>query len=285
MYDLPPVELAKSPELWLPSRPAIIRSVGPRLLQPRFLPLPRAERHAALKELVARKTITPAQAKRAMLLVPAVGWRGTVAPVTGGFRNSYTDTVGRTTYNFASSDIGSAASDRVVVVAIFSTGSNNNKSISGTPTIDGVNASIAVSINMAANDPMLAIIFANVTTGNSTGTISFTLNAAASRAAIGVWALYNADLSPTTASHAFATTTSRSAALTILDGGFGICGGGHTNTATTGFGWTNATERYDATWGNNTRQSGADLTASATVTATINTNAVMGLVGAAFAPL
>lgn len=79
--DIPPVA-----DIWLPPMPAIVRPIEHKLLRPGFLPASAAERRAALKELVARGEITPAQAKRAIVgfFVPVVGWGTTPFPIVEG---------------------------------------------------------------------------------------------------------------------------------------------------------------------------------------------------------
>jgi hypothetical protein len=174
-----------------------------------------------------------------------------------------------TSYTFSSQNIGTASSDRDIVVAFHSrlAGSVNP---TVTVTVAGESATTHVSIrNAAANTILVGIAKVRVTSG-TTGDVVVNFNGVtSSRCGIGMWhvtgaatgAPYDSDSS---------TASPPSATIDVPDDGVIIAAATNGNAATTT--WTNATERYDAQMESVTPYSGADAThasaASVTVTAT-----------------
>jgi hypothetical protein len=278
-FDLPPADL-------LLSKPALIRPAEHKLLRPGYLPATRTERRAALKELVAKKVITPEQAKNAfVILAPAVGWS---KGITVDYRNTYSSTANLTTYDFLSSDIGPAGSDKIVVVMVFASGNNTNTPINSA-TIAGVAATVAHTSRLSGNTLISGCVYASVSSGNAE-TISITMSAGKLRMAISVWALFGANPTHTGTD---GTTTFDSGgisdvqltALTIpADGvGFAMAGSGATSSS---FTWSGANERSDATLEAAATYSGADIDVDGTntITASHGGSTSVTIAGVAFAP-
>ncbi len=120
-FDLPP------PPFWLPPKPAVIRPAEVSLLGPgAFRPMTRAERRAVIADLVRSKRLTRAEAKRAMLLVPVVGWGTESASAVGvEYVDKDGDSSNHSTYDFGTKSLGSAVDGWVLVnvVHAYSSGS------------------------------------------------------------------------------------------------------------------------------------------------------------------
>lgn len=207
--------------------------------------------------------------------------------VTASYRASYTSTSDLTTYTFAASDIGTASADRIVVVGVAATGGTNNTTIAS-GTIGGISATVGVDARTATLNPQASFMYAAVPSG-TTGSIVITFSAGKLRTSISVWAVYGASTTATDSDTLFdlATTSMSLSALTVPTNGMGFFMTVHNNITTTGWGWTNATERSDGTMENSTRYSGADTSTAGTntITATVNTAPdELALAGIAFGP-
>ena len=175
------------------------------------------------------------------------------------FLQATTDTVGATTYTFAGQNLGSAASDRYIVVAVMSRKAGASTSISSV-TVGGVTATIvAQTSNTVSNTSVTGIAIAAVPTG-VTGDVVVTFGAATARCAIG---LYRADnlLSATAHDTDNSTAADPTVNLDIPSSGFAVATG-VTGTGGTGTTWTGLTEDYDNTMPS-TRYSGASQSFSA----------------------
>lgn len=181
-----------------------------------------------------------------------IGFGSTRAAAAGGtITSTFIAATGNTsdtsTYTFSGASIGTAASDRIVVVAAWVRAAST-VSISSL-TIGGVSATAIVTAEgtgTASN--RLSIYALNVTSG-TTADIVVNCSTAGVRAGIGVWR-FSGQSTPSTTAHATATDTTASsnalsATINIPAGGTVIAasadGGGTTLTCT----WTGATERYD----------------------------------------
>lgn len=161
-----------------------------------------------------------------------------------------TDLSDLTTYTFTSIPIGTADTNRIVIVAIAIGGVARTVS---SATIGGIAASIAgTTTGTTAGTGM---IYAKVPTG-TTATISITLSGAANDCHIGVYRLVGqgSDTPFDTDAPAGGGTTTRTATLDVPAGGAVVAcmGNGGSNVA-----WTNATEDYDINTGGNSFSSAA----------------------------
>ena len=197
------------------------------------------------------------------------------------------DTSGKTTYSFASVSFGTAASDRLIVVCANPNGSSVTSINS--MTIGGISATKAAE-NQTGNG-VSSIWFALVPTGTS-GTVTFTCNAAASRARIAAYRVVGA--SNTSSAHDSDTNTAASALSvsvsvgtvsgSVIIAASAVEGGSGTN-------WSSAvTEDSDASTGVSSRNfavaSQTDApggTVDITATAAAGTNRAIALAVAVFA--
>ena len=156
------------------------------------------------------------------------------------FTTNATDSTNGTTHTFSSQSIGTADSNRKVVVGISYNNSPGSITVSSV-TIAGVTATSILN-DVGPNSRELAIFQADVPTG-TTGDIVITTSVSADSIGIGVWAVYDA------ASTAYQTQTSTANPLTTdLDvpaGGVAI--GVARSSSSSTYSWTNITEDYEQT--------------------------------------
>jgi len=216
---------------------------------------------------------------------PGVHSRGGLPPITGGYVASYSKALNDPVHTFTSCSIGTAASNRRVVVGITQQG-RGSVSLSSM-TIGGVSATLLTQYGGTSgffNTSQFA--HAVVPTG-TTATVTATYSTDIFRSYISIWAIYGASATIYDDQGEALDTTSASCSATVAmaSGGFGVCLAGKGNTTPTTFSWTNATERSDSTYGgNNSSASSADYTAAATITATQSSTTQKTLACATFKP-
>lgn len=155
---------ADAPAIWIPPAPAIIRPAEYALLRPgAFRPMNRAERRATVADLVRTKRLTPAQAERAMLLVPAVGWAAG-APVVTTYLSSNAVASGGTSKTWSSVTLGTAYTHFVVAIGHIS-GSGANRTITSV-TVAGSAATELVQEHAAFTGISLWIIALSSASGD-----------------------------------------------------------------------------------------------------------------------
>lgn len=135
-------------------------------------------------------------------------------------------------------DIGTASSDRYVIVAVGGTlGSRTISSV----TINGVSATSIVSMT---NTVCGAIFMANVTSGSGAQNIDVVYSGNVDVSGIGVWTLTG--VSSTTPVHTLTSTAvPGTGSLTTVAGGVAVAYAMVNDT--TSFTWTNLTEQFDNT--------------------------------------
>jgi len=174
--------IEKPPAIWLPLKPAIIR--------------------AWKRE----------DAKRATFPFPFFVPSAVAALPSLSYRTHAVDATDLTTYTFSTIDIGTAGSNRHVIVGVVARNGTANRTISSA-TIAGVSASIAA--DGSGGNTEAGILIAAVPTG-TTGTISITFSAGQLRCGIAVWAAY--DLTSATAFASLATSSTTLDINTPADG-------------------------------------------------------------------
>lgn len=167
--------------------------------------------------------------------------------ITSTFVANTNSTSDASSYTFSAASIGTAESNRIVVVAVWAR-SASSVSISSV-TIGGVAATeIVTALGTGTAFSRLSIYALNVTSG-TTADIVVNCSAGCVRAGIGVWR-FSGQASPSTTAHATTTDTTASSnalsgTINIPAGGTAVAvsadGGGTTLTCV----WTGATERYD----------------------------------------
>lgn len=110
-------------------------------------------------------------------------------PPAFSYRNNYSDTTNQTNYSFASSDLGTPHSTRLVVVGVRYDGSNAVSSV----TIGGVSATLAVASGNASRP---AELWYAIVPSGETGTIAVNGGGAYAFCHIFVWAGYPASATP-----------------------------------------------------------------------------------------
>lgn len=166
-----------------------------------------------------------------------------------------TTTASSNTYTNA--PIGTASSDRYVIVGVIGEDST-------TATISGVTCAGNAMTNIAGttltnSNSVTAFYILNVTSG-TTATIVATFTGNKNATWIGVWTATGLT-STTPIGTATQTTDNTSTALTTTSGGFAIGIAGSYGGAAT-YTWTNLTERFDNTSNTTRNGSGADATTS-----------------------
>ena len=142
----------------------------------------------------------------------------------------------QSTFSFTGLDFGPERSDRMLI-GLFFVARSGAPTISGTPTIGGVNATTISSVGTNAT---VALCYANVPTGNS-GTFSVTVSASSPRGACAMFSAYNlkSNTASSTNAPAGGAGASRTVTLTIPASGIAlVVSGGDDPTPV----WTNATE-------------------------------------------
>lgn len=211
-----PLELP--PALWVPSKPAIIRAAPEKLRLAAFPLMP----------------------------IPVTA---SIAPAVLSFLQHTEDTGNVTTYNFAGVNIGTAAADRYVFVAVVHSSSAGTARTISSATIGGISATIVANQAGVAHAQGLgaAVIWAAVPTG-TTATISITLSGGGGSCNIATYRVTG--LVSATEHHsqtaALATTGGLlSLSLNVPANGFVIAA--YNNSANTGsVSWTGVSEDHDA---------------------------------------
>jgi len=192
--------------------------------------------------------------------------------LTGTFLQGAGDATDLTTYTFASQNLGTASSDRVIAVAV--SGRQSSARTVSSVTIGGVSAT-EIGTRGSSQNP-LGIWIAAVPTG-TTGDVVVTFSGAMLRCHIVAWAVTGG------ATLANASSGTDTATVTGVTGGFIIAAANTTGAST--FTWTNATEQYDAiTESFNTSGADATTVGSVLVTATPTIASTNGIVVVALTP-
>lgn len=189
---------------------------------------------------------------------------GSVAVASPSYVTSTTANTSTSSQSFAGISIGTAASNRYVIAAIFESKASGSWSADpiSSVTIGGISATLA-GTQVTNNANVVALFYANVPTG-TTATFAWTLAANTIDTVLGVYRVVDLVSSTPTAT-ASSTAIPPAASLAIPTNGFGIGFAGVN--ASSSFTWTNMTENFDSVVGSSTA-SGALNTSSGTSTRT-----------------
>jgi hypothetical protein len=160
---------------------------------------------------------------------------------TVSFRASYTDAGSATAYTFSGADIGTAASDRIVVVTAVGSRAAAGTHTVASLTVAGNAASLVKQQNVPSGDRQTAEIWAVSLASGTTGNIVVTFDAGMQGAAIGVFAIYGAN--STVSATAGSNADPMNASINVPAGGVLIGVGVNENGGT--FTWANLTEKFD----------------------------------------
>ena len=206
-------------------------------------------------------------------------------PLSYTYLQTATDSTNGTTTTFSSQNLGTAASNRTIVVAV-------NINFSGAPgsitamTVGGV--SVTTSSAEFESTGFSGVFYASVPTG-STGDIVISSAATMSAVAISVYALYGDLISY--GGYESADIVLASESVELAAGGV-LIGAGYADTATDGMTWTNITEDVDSSWATeNKNYTAASFASSAASTGRVVTltnagsSAIQTMAVGSFAPL
>jgi hypothetical protein len=191
---------------------------------------------------------------------------------TYGFQQEAVDIANLTAYTFATQPIGSAAADRVIVVAIGGRAGANN-TVTGV-TVGGIAATEAIQTVVSGNTS--ALYYAAVPSGVTADVVA-TFSAGMVRAGIALWRLTG---------FGSVSATSVGTGSTITGDATGIMIATVTGTGASTYTWSDATEQFDVTIeGSGVTFSGAQSAAAGTVSLTVSSSATANsLVAATFSP-
>lgn len=170
---------------------------------------------------------------------------GEAAPPAFSFRATYDNTGNATTHSFASSDLGTSHSKRLVHVAVFGTSSVSLTSV----TVAGVAATRTASGSTNARRCELWQCALGI--GSTTGTIDVAWGSSNGGCRIGVWVGYPASATAQTAVHqeSSSSTSDTHSNITTTAGGYAIALGRKGETARTSTvtdsGTETVTEHFD----------------------------------------
>lgn len=151
-----------------------------------------------------------------------------------------TDGTNLTTYTFASQNLGTAASDRYIVVAITGRQSGGGSSSVSSVTIGGVSATISVQSDN--NGDQVAIAIAAVPTG-TTGNIDIVWSAAMTDCSVAAYRVTRVTTTTATSTGS-STATPPSANVNVVAGGV-VIAVSKNRTGGTSATWGNVTEDFD----------------------------------------
>lgn len=204
------------------------------------------------------------------------------------YRTYAEDTADLTTYNgvpFQGLDIGTAAANRYVILAVSGRINSASQTVSGV-TIGGNAATKIVESTKSGSGTNHASIWVLLVTSGTTATIVVTYSAAGVRCEVGIWAAYGID----PAGYGTIASNANNGTGTISCPAGGIIVGGRYSDIAENQTWVGITEKYDASAeGGNGEASGAsDAFATAqsgiTVSCSGSTGTSCAMAVAAFAP-
>jgi hypothetical protein len=195
------------------------------------------------------------------------------------FIGSAISTASATTYTFAAQGIGDSFTSRIVAVALHC-GAGSNPDISGV-TIAG--SSCAVIRTTGCN---VGLAHLGVPSTSTAADVVVTLTGAAGRCAIGVWSIVGMGSTTPLSSTAPLASSSTLHSVNVdvpSSASYGVAAA--TIVSNLRFGWTNATEQYDVSFGGGNGISGATINGSLISTGTVVVTAThsvqtAGIVGA-----
>jgi len=196
-----------------------------------------------------------------ILTHPGIIRRLGAAPATVSFLGSSVSGTNGASHTFASASLGTAKSDRVIAVAISSSGGTTNATISSV-TIGGVSASKGVGGAPTGGGLVIEIWYATVPSGTS-GDIVVTHSGTKDHCGIGWWRLTGVGSISDTDATVGSDTSPYTATINVTAGGVVLAMATGNSSAT--FSWTGGvSEDYDATIeGAYTHSGASELVASA----------------------
>lgn len=167
---------------------------------------------------------------------------GSVLDATVLYTANAVTTTSTTTFTFSSLAIGTAGSNRVIVVTIHSQGGSDTDKPTNV-TVGGTGLSEIVSNE--GSDSNFAVIWAGAVSTGTTGNVVVTWPASRDRCGVGVWAVYDSD----TSAHDTLVSSAVPGTGTIDCPDGGVIIGGYTisSSASRTFTWAGIDENYEHT--------------------------------------
>ncbi len=180
-------------------------------------------------------------------------------PLVDGYVSTNSSTLNTTTYTFTSQSIGTADSQRRVIVTVA------GRDTAATPTSVTVGGT-GLTLDLTEVNTPVASIWSGVIATGATANVVVTYAAANTYCGLGVWAVYNK--APVATAESTANSATPAATITTVSGDFCVATCAYRATVTTpSMAWNAATERFDGPGDGATRMfAGADLVASGTST-------------------
>ncbi len=142
-----------------------------------------------------------------------------VIPVDITYNGQYSDESNRSSYTWSSAPIGTATSDRKVIVGVASTGNNSGVSVSGC-TIGGVSATQELYVSSTEPDNRSQLVFYSRTiTSGTTATVTVNLTGSQDRFGMVSYSVYNSTGTNATASDTVDSSGVLSASVNCPDNG------------------------------------------------------------------
>ena len=216
-----------------------------------------------------RRFITGAAALLAYSALPKIPRAATIINpfILGGeaatisFTANAADAADQSTVTFSGQAIGTAATDRIVVIGVTC---NAGEPITSA-TIGGISAASVVEGDALGGTAYAALWQASVPTG-ATADIVINLTGTSFRTGLGVWAIYGASSTVTDTGSSIADPSTDT--LNISAGGVAIGMANSEGVSTSSYTWTNLTENFDSGLGEGTgAYSGASAAFAAEQTA------------------
>lgn len=187
-------------------------------------------------------------------------------PLSFNYETTSTSTTNNNSYNFGSTDIGTADPTRIVVVGVYVEDDGGGSPIVTALTVGGISGTEVTARN--GTTAAISLWRTDVPT-DTTATVAISINVTTERCVIMVWTIYNADSATPIDSENTAAIDAPSSTLTTGTAGVIISAAKSTALAT--FTWTNITENVDGQIESVSSYTGASIattTSSLEITAT-----------------
>jgi len=219
------IPLDLPPKLEIP-RPAIIRLAEHSLLRPgAFRPVSRTERRAIIADLLRAKRLAPAEASRALLFVPVVGW-GVGSSFSLVNTDSGLSTSASSSFVFSNQALGDDAGSSnvrytLVIIGVSSNGTSNGLNSASIAGLDASIASDGGTLAAVGSTSRMWIVVADTTGQGTIGNVVVQLTGSQTGCGITVFRLMNPS-----SSQAYDIALDSSDASGQIDVGLNIPAGG-----------------------------------------------------------
>ena len=207
--------------------------------------------------------VTSAYGQMPGTFTPMLSAGAATAPPSLSYRTHAETQAGGISATFTSQDIGTAASNRFVIVAVLAGSTGGSANTIASVTVGGTALTLAKSQFDSGNFHAAAIFIGNIPSGTTATIVASLTSGSSSRWGIGVWAAYALNSITPTATNGGTSSGTLTLDTNVQAGGIvtGVIFSNSGGTTT----WTGLTKRYDSN-AINGESSGADFTAIAAQT-------------------